>query len=533
MRHRISILSLLLILIVSMINVSAQAPYKFTFQGIALDDALQPVQNASIAARITIIQHDPLGAAVFEEIHAAQTASNGLFTVVVGMAGGDLSLIDWPHDTFFLKAEIDITNNGKFHFIGMSQLLSVPYSLYSNESGKWKDGDPILQKGNLDAGQPLPPVGTGTRLIWHPGNGAFRAGLNVSAWEEADLGKGSMAAGLNCKASGDFSVALGDRSTAIGDYAFSVGSISQSLGESSVSMGFSATAQQMHSLAFGHTAYAYNPFSIAIGYKTAAMGDHAVALGHHTVAKANYGIALGLFNNNFDQPSGGLTDRLFQIGNGTDINNRTNAVTVLRNGNVGIGGKVVAPDFILDVASRMRIRHSGVTAGLYLNNSQNNPEGFMGMKADGQIGFFLNGAWRFWIDDKGFAWTPFGQLGFSSSDKRLKKNIRPIRGSLSAISRLQGYHYHWIDTQRGADLQTGVIAQEVEEYFPELIQSDQKGFKTVNYIGLIPHLIEAVKELKSQTGEIAALKKELNEFKSLISRIPDCNNTIKKVSAGK
>lgn len=485
MQHRIFTLLILSVLVSLPTTATAQAPHKFTFQGIALDDALQPVQNASITVRVNIIQTQPLGPVVFEELHTVQTDQNGLFTVIVGTAGGDLSQIDWPYDTFFLKAEVDVQNNDKFHFVGMSQLLSVPYSLYSNESGKWKDGDPILQKGDLNAGSPLPPVGAGSRLIWHPGKGAFRAGINVSHWEDTDLGKGSLASGLNTKASGNFSVALGDRSAATGDYAFSVGSISESLGESSVSMGYSASAHQMHSIAIGHTAQAYSPFSIAIGFKTAAMGNHAVALGHHTVAKAPYSLAVGLYNNSFDQPNGSSTDRLFQIGNGLDINNRNNAMTVLRNGNVGIGGKAVLPEFLLDVASRMRIRHDGMTAGLYLNNSQNNPEGFVGMKTDSQIGFYLNGAWRFWVDDKGFAWTPFGQLGFSSSDKRLKTNIRPVRGSLEAVSQISGYHYNWIDTRRGTDLQTGVIAQEVEKYFPELIQHDEKGFKTVNYTGLI------------------------------------------------
>jgi len=41
----------------------------------------------------------------------------------------------------------------------------------------------------------------------------------------------------------------------------------------------------------------------------------------------------------------------------------------------------------------------------------------------------------------------------------------------------------------------GVIAQDVEAVFPELVREDARGFKTVNYQGLIAPLIEAVKEL--------------------------------------
>ncbi len=493
----------------------AQAPYKFTFQGIAIDGNAQPVQNATITVKISIIQTQVLGPVVFQETHSTQTNSEGLFTITVGTAGGDLSQIEWPFDVFFLKTEIDVQNSGKFYFGGMSQLLSAPYALYSNESGKWRDKEPIVQKGDLKNGEILPPVGIGPRLIWYPRKAAFRAGGTFDRWEDPKIGAFSFASGFNTEASGDFSVALGDRSSATGEYSISGGFTNNSKGLSSIALGFSNNADQDHSIVIGHQSRAYNPFSIAIGSGAAAMGDHAIAFGHHTVAKAPHSLAVGLFNNSFDQPNGGPVDRIFQIGNGVDINNRNNAMTVLRNGNIGIGGKAVLPEFVLDVTSRMRIRNDGNTAGLYLNNSQNKPEGFMGMKTDKQVGFYLNGAWQFWVDEIGRAWTSLGQLGFAPSDERLKQNIIPIKGSLDAISKIRGYHYSWIDTRRGAELQTGVIAQEVEKYFPELVQQNEKGLKTVNYTGLIPHLIESVRELKNQTAEIAELRKEINELKML------------------
>lgn len=516
MKQRI-LLHFLFYLALTFQTVLAQAPYKFTFQGVAVDDMVQPIQDASITVKISIIKGQVLGPVVFEETQSAQTDSNGMFTIVVGAAGGDLSQVEWPYDVFFLKAEVDNENNGKFHFIGMTQLLSVPYSLYANESGKWRDTEPVVQKGDLKNGQSLPPVGTGARMIWYPGKAAFRAGANFDKWEDQEIGRFTFASGFNTEASGDFSTALGDRSSATGEFSISGGFVNSAKGKSAIALGYSNDAYQDHSIALGHTSQAFSPFSIAIGSSAAAMSDHAVAFGHHTIAKANFGVAMGLFNNSFDQPNGSLTDRLFQIGNGVDINNRSNALTILRNGNIGIGGKAVTPQFILDVGSRMRIRHDNTTSGLYLDNSQNKPEGFMGMKTDKQVGFYLNGAWQFWIDDVGMAWTPVGKLGFASSDNRLKRNIKALRGSLDAIGHIRGYHYNWIDKNRGTDLQTGVIAQEIEKYFPELVQQDDKGFKTVNYIGLIPHLIESVKELKNQTAEITELRTEINELKMLAS----------------
>jgi hypothetical protein len=71
---------------------------------------------------------------------------------------------------------------------------------------------------------------------------------------------------------------------------------------------------------------------------------------------------------------------------------------------------------------------------------------------------------------------------------------------MGLIRRLRGVSFEWREDlqpgQSGKDL--GVIAQEVEQVFPELVGVDQRGYKTVNYIGLIAPLIEAVKELDAR-----------------------------------
>ncbi len=495
---------LLLLLCSGFASSYAQAPYQFSFQGIATDDNSQPVQNAAITVRITIIQNQPLGPVVFQEIHPAQTDVNGLFTIIVGSAGGDLSKIEWPYDIFFIKTEVDHLNNGKFHFVGASQLLSLPYSLYANEAGALRTNFPIVQKDQMQLSANIPTIGNGARMIWHPQKAAFRVGLTNGTWEDNNIGIGSFAAGWDAEATEFNSVAIGNSSV--------------SSGHSSFSLGYMNKSMDINSFSIGNKCYAYNHHSFAIGNWAAAMGDYSISLGYHTVANAQHSLAVGLYNNSLDQPNGGPTDRIFQIGNGTDINLRNNALTVLRNGYIGLGGKAVLPEFILDVASRMRIRNDGNTAGLYLNNTSNKPEGFVGMKTDKQLGFYLNGAWRFWVDDTGTAWIPSGALQAQASDKRLKKNINPLKGSLDAISQIRGYHYHWIDAERETELQTGVIAQEVEKYFPELVQQNENGFKTVNYTGLIPHLIESVRELKNQTAAIAELRKELNELRILTGK---------------
>jgi len=95
-------------------------------------------------------------------------------------------------------------------------------------------------------------------------------------------------------------------------------------------------------------------------------------------------------------------------------------------------------------------------------------------------------------------------VAFYSSDKRLKDNIKPIEGALDKVCKLGGYEFDWNakqDVYEGHDI--GVIAQEVEAVFPELVTDRDNGFKAVKYEKLVPALIEAIKELKA---EIESLK---------------------------
>lgn len=101
---------------------------------------------------------------------------------------------------------------------------------------------------------------------------------------------------------------------------------------------------------------------------------------------------------------------------------------------------------------------------------------------------------------------------FWSSDERLKKDITLISNPLEKVSSLRGVEYQWDtelqDVHEGKDI--GVIAQDVEAVFPEIVTTRTNGYKAVKYERLIPLLIEAVKELKDQNislrEEVEALK---------------------------
>lgn len=88
------------------------------------------------------------------------------------------------------------------------------------------------------------------------------------------------------------------------------------------------------------------------------------------------------------------------------------------------------------------------------------------------------------------------------SDKRLKTNIEPLEGSLEKILAIETYEYEYnnvLNLPKGK--QFGVIAQELEEVIPELIENNGK-FKKVNYVGLVPFLIGAIKEQQKQIDEL-------------------------------
>jgi hypothetical protein len=104
------------------------------------------------------------------------------------------------------------------------------------------------------------------------------------------------------------------------------------------------------------------------------------------------------------------------------------------------------------------------------------------------------------------------------SDIRRKENIVPLKNSLKGIEKLKGYSFTMKDDPESR-VEYGVMAQEVEPVFPELVSSiDSDGTLSVNYIGLIPQMIEAIKELSARVDNLevenSSLREQLNEIKN-------------------
>jgi Chaperone of endosialidase len=93
------------------------------------------------------------------------------------------------------------------------------------------------------------------------------------------------------------------------------------------------------------------------------------------------------------------------------------------------------------------------------------------------------------------------------SDIHLKRDINGIPQALEKLLQLRGVSYCWQDARKGTTPQLGLIAQEVETVFPELVEQGADGMKALNYNGLIPVLLEALKE---QQSTISSLIDRLN-----------------------
>ena len=107
------------------------------------------------------------------------------------------------------------------------------------------------------------------------------------------------------------------------------------------------------------------------------------------------------------------------------------------------------------------------------------------------------------------------------SDKRYKKNVQPIQNALANVMGIQGVNYYF-KTEEYAEKgfnnnqQVGVIAQEIEQIIPEVVATDNNGFKSVDYAKLTPVLIEAIKE---QQHIIQTQKESLEEHLKLIKKL--------------
>ncbi|MCB9336651.1 MAG: tail fiber domain-containing protein [Lewinellaceae bacterium] len=133
------------------------------------------------------------------------------------------------------------------------------------------------------------------------------------------------------------------------------------------------------------------------------------------------------------------------------------------------------------------------------------------------------------------------------SDVRFKKDFQPIAGALGKIQQLNGLYYYWKkeefpDRKFNDERQIGLIAQEVEALFPEMVLTDNEGYKSLDYSRLTPVLVEAVKEQQKiiENGELrmdnieqqnSMLSAEVESLKNQLTEMDSLKNRLEKIEA--
>jgi len=498
------------------------------------------------------------------------TEASGEGSFAIGFIGQDSAGVSTGHTKAIADWAIAIgmgaqaTEKGAFA-MGTQAIASGIYSLamgYKTNSEGWYSsalGNRTTASGWYSTSMGLLTVAEGTFSL-AAGNRSRAEGTNSFAFGYAAVAKdiGSVAIGSEALANMNYSTAIGWRATASGLNSVAIGQNAQAAGYS-VAIGISSQAHG-NSFAFGQSVKAVGPFSTAIGYRAIANGSYSVAIGDSTIAPSGYETVLGRYNSIYDpQNSTGwnASDRLFVIGNGMGTTTRSNAITILKNGNFAIGSDIPT--------NRMQIRgrndDTDGTTGVFVDiqNFNGNVNGRMsgirfknapdniGYKAAilfrrdqangrGNIHFAINdenNTNEVTIDDTKMVLRRNGYLGLGvevptyrlelpnntdpsgraianewviHSDKRIKSNIKEIHYGLEAVLELNplSYFHHSSTTESGiirieksGTTNIGLIAQHVYEVIPEVVSkpaNDNSELWGISYEKLVPVLIKAIQE---------------------------------------
>lgn len=470
-----------------------------------------------------------------------------------------------------------------------------------------------------------PASGAGSRMMWYPAKAAFRAGtVDGTDWDKDNIGNQSFAGGFNTKAKGFGAFSMGSTNISSGDVSASFGYSNVASGDAALTFGIYSTASGYSSATIGSSNVAQGTYAISLGFNNWAVADNSIAMGANNVARALFSTALGYSNvalspnslviGSYNDTT--LTDKLFEIGNGS-FSARSNALTVLRNGNLGIGN--INPTNLLTFAPiggkkislfpgstgdagmgifpnefrqysdnpnaditfgydsyatgfsekvrfkangmvgigtstpvlstggsglvaqnstyiQMRVQSSASAAGLEFKPSTGNQ---YEIQADNTNNWFVYNrnanAYRLFINGSGFvgigtnnptqALQVVGNILASGtitpSDIRYKKNIQLIQSPMEKLKQLNGVTYDYRKEefpQMGFSdkEQVGLIAQEVEKVFPQLVVTDDKGYKAVDYVKLVPVLIEST---KAQQAQIDKQQQQIEELQKLVKEL--------------
>lgn len=212
-------------------------------------------------------------------------------------------------------------------------------------------------------------------------------------------------------------------------------------------------------------------------------------------------------------------------GNGLEVTAPTDGIHA-NGGSTGLWGGSVSGNGVLGTSSTgagvygTSTNSNGIygstqsagASGVYGNNTGSG-NGIAGSSISGYSGSFSGGLGVYISGNLQVTGNVTASAFLYSSDKRLKKNIQILDNSLEKVLKLNGVSFNW---KRNSEEGIGLIAQNVEAVYPELVKTDSaSGMKSVEYGNLVAPLVEAIKE---QQKMIESLQTEIKELKLEIKK---------------
>ncbi len=159
--------TLAVVMLAMAISLIAQSPQAFKYQAIVRNNNGEILDNQNVSFQISILQSSAVGPAIYLETHQTMTNEFGLISLEIGngtVESGTFESIYWRDGLFFLRVRMDPNGGTTWQEMGITQLVSVPYALYSESTGDtstWrKNGtnDLYYDQGNVGIGTMSPSV---------------------------------------------------------------------------------------------------------------------------------------------------------------------------------------------------------------------------------------------------------------------------------------------------------------------------------------------------------------------------------------
>lgn len=184
----------------------AQAPDFINYQAIIRNSDGNLVQDSNIGMRVSILQTNATGTAVYTETHTASTNTNGLVTIMIGggTSSDDFSTIDWSNGPYFIKTETDVAGGTNYTITGTSQLLSVPYALYAKTAGS------VEGSGSTNTNNPLNLNNNTSFAFKSSDENKVYAWSNQGSWSSVSYTNTAYGAGSLIASNGNFAFKAND-----------------------------------------------------------------------------------------------------------------------------------------------------------------------------------------------------------------------------------------------------------------------------------------------------------------------------------